>query len=94
MIRVQPHGERFDSAEEKKKTREAVVANIATFALLITLIRAVPYALKQFHYVIVPYMLWVRSYLMFCGSKSVASFEDSLLSGEDGRLVCCRILCL
>jgi len=48
MIRIQAQPDRIDPAEEKKKTRENVLANVATFALLIALIRSVPYALRQF----------------------------------------------
>jgi len=40
MIRIQAQPDRIDPAEEKKKTRENVIANVATFALLIVLIKA------------------------------------------------------
>ena len=40
MIRIQAQPDRIDPAEEKKKTRENVVANVATFALLVVLIRS------------------------------------------------------
>jgi len=40
MIRIQAQPDRIDPAEEKKKTRENVTANVATFALLIALIRS------------------------------------------------------
>jgi hypothetical protein len=39
MIRIQAQPDRIDPAEEKKKTRENVVGNVATFALLVALIR-------------------------------------------------------
>jgi hypothetical protein len=40
MIRIQAQPDRIDPAEEKKKTRENVLANVATFALLIALIKS------------------------------------------------------
>lgn len=40
MIRIQAQPDRIDPAEEKKKTRENVLANVATFALLVVLIRS------------------------------------------------------
>jgi hypothetical protein len=40
MIRIQAQPDRIDPAEEKKKTRENVIANVTTFALLIVLIRS------------------------------------------------------
>jgi hypothetical protein len=40
MIRIQAQPDRIDPAEEKKKTRENVIANVTSFALLIVLIRS------------------------------------------------------
>jgi hypothetical protein len=40
MIRIQAQPDRIDPAEEKKKTRENVIANVTTFALLIVLIKS------------------------------------------------------
>jgi hypothetical protein len=40
MIRIQTQPDRIDPAEEKKNTRETVLANVAGFALLIVLIRS------------------------------------------------------
>jgi hypothetical protein len=40
MIRIQAQPDRIDPAEEKKKTRENVLASVDTFALLAVLIRA------------------------------------------------------
>ena len=40
MIRIQAQPDRIDPAEEKKKTRENVLANVATFALLVVLIKS------------------------------------------------------
>jgi hypothetical protein len=40
MIRIQTQSDRTDPAEEKRKTRENVIGNVATFALLIVLIRS------------------------------------------------------
>ncbi|KDR19832.1 hypothetical protein L798_05898 [Zootermopsis nevadensis] len=48
MFRIQAQPDRIDPAEERKKARDNVLANVATFALLIALIRSVPYALRQF----------------------------------------------
>jgi hypothetical protein len=39
-IRVQTQPDRIDPGEEKKKTREPLLANVARFALLIVLIRS------------------------------------------------------
>lgn len=40
MIRIQAQPDRIDPAEERKKSRENVLANVTTFALLIALIRS------------------------------------------------------
>jgi len=40
MIRIQAQPDRTDPVEEKRKTRENVIANVATFTLLVVLIRA------------------------------------------------------